>query len=355
MGVSSVKVVTISLFLILGMLLAGLLMQPKGSSEAWNIKESDFPVNATSGDKALFLVNYAILAPSTHNSQPWKFNISENTIRIFPDRSRWLQVADADQRELFISLGCALENLLVAAEHFGYSYNVTYITGETDPAIIVELAPGGPSSSDSRLFEAILSRQTSREPYEDRPINDSDLQILQSINKDWNGTIYLTSDSGLKSGFKDLIVQADQFQYSDPNYKSELGHWLSLGMMGPTGIQAVIAQLAVVFLDMGPDQAKKDAALVNSTPILGIIGSEENDRISQIKAGQAFERLWLEATAQGLSVHPMSQTLEVSDTKAEMQKFLPTGSHYVQQAFRLGYSKGGQDHTPRRPLQEVLA
>jgi nitroreductase len=353
MGVSTVKVVIISLFLILGMLLAGLLMQPKGLSEAWNIKESDFPINGTSEDKALFLANYAVLAPSTHNSQPWKFNISENEIKIFPDKSRRLQVADAYQRELFISLGSALENLLVAAEHFGYGYNVTYITGETDPAIIVELAPG-PSSSNSRLFKAIPSRQTSGEPYENRTIKDSDLQILQSINGDWNGTVYLTSDSGIKSDFRDLVVQADQFQYSDPNYKSELGHWLSLGMMGPTGIQAVIAQLGVVFLDMGSDQAKKDAALVNSTPVLGIIGSDENDRTSQIKAGQAFERLWLEATARGLSVHPMSQVLEVPETEAEMQKSLPTGSHYLQQAFLLGYSKGEQDHTPRRPLQDVL-
>jgi len=353
MGVSSVKVVIISLFLILGMLLAGVLMQPKGSSEAWNIQESDFPANATSEDKALFLVNYAVLAPSTHNSQPWKFNISENTIRIFPDKSRWLQVADADQRELFISLGCALENLLVAADHFGFSYNVTYIADEKDPSIAVELSPGT-ASTDPRLFNAILSRRTSREPYENRTIEDSDLQILQSLSGDWNGTVYLTSDQGLKSSFRDLIIQADRFQYSDPNYKSELGHWLSLGMMGPRGVQAVIAQLAVVFLDMGADQTKKDAALVNSTPVLGIIATEENDRISQIKAGQAFERLWLEATARGLSVHPMSQTLEVSDTKAEMQKFLPPGQHYVQQAFRLGYSKGEHDHTPRRPLQDVL-
>ena len=119
MTVSTTKVVVISIFLILGMVLAGVLMQPEASLVAWNIKEGDFPNNSSSEEKLTFLLNYAILAPSSHNSQPWKFNVTKDEILVFVDKSRRLQVADADQRELYVSLGCALENLIIAADHFG--------------------------------------------------------------------------------------------------------------------------------------------------------------------------------------------------------------------------------------------
>jgi nitroreductase len=77
------------------------------------------------------LIRYATLAPSGHNTQPWKFSIKENSIRIFPDFTRHLTVVDPDNRELYISLGCALENLVIAARYAGYDSEVEYFpTGE---------------------------------------------------------------------------------------------------------------------------------------------------------------------------------------------------------------------------------
>ncbi len=356
MGVSASKVAAICLFLILGMVLAGLLMQPKGSLEAWDINESDFPSRGTSEEKLVFLLNYAILAPSSCNSQPWKFNLSGNGIRLFADRSRWLQVADADQRELYASLGCALENLLVAAEHFGYSYNVTYLPQNEDSIASINLIPNGERSlhPDTAIFRAIPARHTDRMPYLSRPVSDGAIKMLQNSSSATEGVfIYLTSDSEFKDRFRDLVVSADQIQYSDIDYKSELGHWLGQGMMGPTGIQALIAQLDVVLLDVGPEQTRSDAELVNSAPVLGFIISDKNDREAQIRAGQAFERLWLEAVAMNLSIHPMRQVLEVPETKAKLEELLPQG--YLQQAFLLGFAKTAAKPTPRRPLESALA
>jgi nitroreductase len=75
-------------------------------------------------------------------------------------------------------------------------------------------------------------------------------------------------------------------------------------------------------------------------------------------AGRAFERFWLAATALGLSLHPMSQALEVQETIEQLsQLIMPTISgemSQVQQTFRLGYAQAPGDHTPRRPLQDVL-
>jgi ribosomal protein L7Ae-like RNA K-turn-binding protein len=356
MAVSTTKVVVISIFLIIGMVLAGVLMQPEASQEAWNIKESDFPANGSAEEKLTFLLNYAILAPSSHNSQPWKFNVTNDSILVFADKSRRLQVADADQRELFISLGCALENLIVAADHFGYNSSVAYFPGEEDLVAKVVLQPAANSSGDPRLFSAILSRQTNRNPYEPRTISQGDLETIKSLSSDANVSIFISSDSVVKKSFLDLVVQANGIQYSDANFKSELGHWLGQGVMGPTGVQAKMAQLAVVFLDVGPEQTEKDALLINSSPYLGFISTANNDSISSVKAGRTLEHFWLCATALGVSLHPMSQALETAQTKANLTDLLPaqSGTRQVQQAFRLGYANPSTEHSTRRPLQEVL-
>jgi len=356
MGVSTTKVVLLCIFLFLGMVLPGIFMQPEASLQVWDVLEDDFPINSSQEEKLTFLLNYAILAPSSHNSQPWLFNISESKIQVFADKSRWLKVADADRREQYISLGCALENLIIAAEHFGYNCSVSYFPGPSDLVATVSLLANSSSPSDSRLFYAITSRQTNRNPYEPKTISKADLETIKSLCTDPDVGIFITRDSAIKKGFLDLVVQANRILYSDVNYKSELGHWLSLGVMGPTGLQAKMAQLAVVFLDMGPEQTEKDALLINSTPYLGFISTANNDSISSVKAGRTLERLWLCATALGISLHPMSQALEEAETKENLTGLLPaqSGMGQVQQAFRLGYAKPISEHSTRRPLQEVL-
>ena len=353
--VFSIKVtVVLTAFLLLGVVLAGLIMQPRASIEVWDIKESDYPGNGSSQDRLTYLLGYAILAPSSHNTQPWRFSVNDSAISVFADKTRWLNVADADQRELFLSVGCALENLVVAAEHFGYACNVTYFPGDGDEIARVKLTLQGRPSGDERLFSALLSRHTNRNLYDSQRVQKDVLQILQNCSTEEDMQIYLTSELQARNDFRDLTVAADQVLFADINYKSELGHWLGQGMMGPTGVQALAAQMALVFLDIGSEQTRKDEELVDSTPVLGFIATKENDRISQVKAGRLFERVWLTATALGISIHPMSQALEVPEKKAQLSELLPDPSMYPQQTFRLGYSEPAKEHSPRRPLEEFL-
>lgn len=354
MGLSAGTAVVIAVFLLVGFLLAGLLFQPKASIDAWQVKEGDFPVNSSNEEKLKFLLNYAILAPSSQNTQPWKFNVSGNEIEVFSDKTRWLTVADADQREFYISIGCAIENLLIAAEHFGYVSEVQYFPepNRTDLVGAVRFIPGG-QPGDPKLFQAILDRHTNRQLYENRTIPGTNLQLLNNTTEKGLG-LYLTSDPKIKSEFRDLEVRADKIQYENVEYKSELGYWLGQGMMGPKGIQAKIAQFEVLFLDDGTGQSRKDSDLLNSTPALGFITSSGNDRTSQVKAGQLLERIWLTATAMDIRVQPMSQALGVAQTREELAKLIPDKASYLQQTFRLGYAPPETELSPRRPLREVL-
>ena len=355
MGLSAGTAAMITAFLLVGFLLAGLLFQPKVTVDAWQVKEGDFPMNSSNEEKLKFLLNYAILAPSSHNSQPWKFNVSSDEIKIFSDKTRWLTVADADQREFYLGFGCALENLLVAADHFGYRQEVQYFPdpNKTELVATVRLVPGG-QSEDPKLFQAILARQTNAMLYENRTVAENALQLLESSGSEKGFETNLASDAKTKNKFRDLVVRADKIQFGNVEYKSELGYWLGQGAQGPTGIQAKLAQFAVLFLDTGNDQIRKDGDLSNSTSILGFISSSENDKASQVKAGQLFERFWLTATALNISVQPMSQVLEVTETKAELMGLIPQKGIHIQQAFSLGYASPEMDRLPRRSVNEVL-
>jgi hypothetical protein len=354
MAVSVVRVVLLTAFLVLGMVMAGVFTQPRASIDVWNIKESDFPANGSAPDKLTFLLNYAILAPSSYNTQPWRFNLSGDEIRLYADRTRWLTVADADKRELNLSLGCALENLVLAGEYFGYSCNISYPQGDGSLAAVIKLTPGGEESKDAALFDAMLARCTNSDWYENRTISKSELQMLQNISLDDGIHLYMTSNEETRNKILNLVANADRAEYADSNYKSELGYWLGQGMMGPTGVEARAAQMVVLFLDTGSGQIDKDTRLVASAPTLFFICTDRNDGISQIKAGSAFERLRLAACAMGICSSPMNQVLEQPQTKEEISRLLPSGAGYPQQAFLAGYAAQPDEHLPRIPVREQM-
>jgi nitroreductase len=100
--------------------------------------------------------------------------------------------------------------------------------------------------------------------------------------------------------------------------------------------------------------AKKDSQVFMSAPVLGLFSSRRNDRQSQVKTGQLFERIYLTATTLRLSLQPMSQILQIPELKAELAKLLLVETVFPQQFFRLGYAEPEKEHTPRRSLEEVL-
>ncbi|MEA2489007.1 MAG: hypothetical protein QOH21_799, partial [Acidobacteriota bacterium] len=73
-----------------------------------------------------FLLRYAILAPSGHDTQPWSFRITAHGVEVMADYSRRLPVVDKDDRELLMSVGAAIANFGLAAAHFGFDTTLTY-------------------------------------------------------------------------------------------------------------------------------------------------------------------------------------------------------------------------------------
>jgi hypothetical protein len=152
----------------------------------------------------------------------------------------------------------------------------------------------------------------------------------------------------------ELISRADALQFADESFRGELGYWIGQGIFGTPWLLSKLSQMAVSYLDIGKIRARKDADVLLSAPVLGMVCAEDDDRTSQVMAGRVLERIYLTATSLGISLQPMSQILEVPEVKAETRKLLPEPDWCPQQPFRLGYAEPEKLHTPRRPLEESL-
>lgn len=324
----------------------------------WNISEQDFPHNGTEEERLRFFLRYAVLAPSGHNTQPWKFAIEQSTIQVYADPSRWLRVADADRRELHISVGCAIENLLIAADYAGYGSEVTYLPtpNQQDHMATIRLLPDHHTTPryDPALFAAIPTRHTNHKEYDGRPVPGDVVRHLEACCEATSVTLFLADDDTRKQQVEALMREGDRRQFSDPAYRKELGTWIGRGVFGDSWLQARIGQLVVTYVNMGKTIAKKNARLLRSAPVLGVLATREDNAHAQMLVGQVFERVSLTAATLGLNMHPMSQPLELPDLRKKLTDLLPVSGLVPQHVVRLGYAEPEAAHTPRRPLEDIL-
>ncbi|MBU4227791.1 hypothetical protein KJ813_02595 [bacterium] len=325
----------------------------------WQIQEQDFPHEGSSADKLEFLLRYAILAPSGHNSQPWKFSVSEDEIQIFADKTRWLRVGDPKQVNLHIAVGCALENLLIAAEHFGYGHQVTYFPRPNQEELVVTvkfISYGQPSPfREPALFRAIPNRHTNRKAYEKRPIPKSDLRRLQNCCVEEGIRLHVIDDLDTKRSVNELLIRGHTTLIADPAFRRESAYWLGQGLFNLPRLLTRLMQWVVPYLKVHRSVfVVMDTRLVMSAPALAVLSTSVNDRASQVKVGQVFERVCLTATMRGLCVQPLSGTVDVPELKDQVAKLLPDSDVVSQHVFRLGYDNPVKSFAQRRPLDEVL-
>lgn len=327
--------------------------------DPWAVEEAAFPDDpAHEGRRLVFLLRYAILAPSTHNSQPWEFEVGEDRVDVFVDRARWLRIADADQRELHLSVGCALENLLVAAEHYGLAHEVEYFPrGGSDglaARVRLEESVTGAPVRAARLFHAMTERRTNRGAYDGTPVAADRLRTIGSAVREEGVGVHFLRDPSLLRRFRELVIRADAVHLSAPERCDELSGWLGKEAFRTRWFLSRVARLARAHLLETGYGAPRDESPLQGAPVLGVLTLDRVDRTRQLQAGQAFERLFLTATAEGLALQPMCQALQVPGTRHDLRATLPRDWGEPQIVFRIGHD-GSPPHAPRRPLEHVVA
>ena len=333
--------------------------------DPWAIDDSEFYELENREDEMAFLLRYAVLAPSGHNTQPWTFAIVPDGIEVFADYTRRLPLVDPAHRELLMSVGAAIMNLRVAAAHFGFDSTVLYQRNpsETSAMALVsmrETCDANPSLR--RLFPAILRRRTNRQPFDGEPIDADAASLLCDVADEHPDVVQFVLPHD-KMRIAELVVQGDQLQMEDGAVRGELADWMRpartdagdgicADALGAPNILSPIAAALLRRVDLGTLQGRRDAALIDTAPLLVVITSED-DPVSLLEAGQVLEQLLLTATLAELQYSFMNQPVQVATLRALLAP-IGRSPHPPQLLLRVGYAPPVAQPMPRRELAEVL-
>ncbi|MGO9604256.1 MAG: hypothetical protein ACLQAT_12825 [Candidatus Binataceae bacterium] len=344
-----------------------------------------------SGEGSRAFVDAAILAANAHDTQPWLFCVHPDRIDLYADESCNLGAMDPFRREMRISLGCAIENLCLAAQAQGYETRVTL-----DEATLVEPAPTIGShrvasvallhgeAEVSSLYTAIPARHTNRAPYDrDRSIPSASLAQLAALAADDSRLkLFVLTDPGALSEFADATVGATEAIINDPVMIQDSDSWfrasdaeIEAHRDGPTisaaGLSPFITFMAKVLPAPSPqrthriwlDQTRE--VQLGTAAAFGMIAVRNlYDQEQALRAGMLWERLHLQITRIGLAAQPLNQLPERVDRERQLglpastAKTLATltgdPAWHPTFAFRLGFPTRGASASPRRDPRSVI-
>ena len=338
------------------------------TSDPWQIQESDFPVNGKIAEKLRFLINYAILAPSGHNTQPWLFKIVDNAIELDADKSRALPIVDPEHRELTISCGAALFNLRITIRYFGYQEIVEICPDNQNLDLLARISIGSErlaSDREKSLFNAIVKRRTNRLSFTDKALPPSLLSELQLAASSQDIQLQIMPEDSRKAVIN-LIEKGDRLQMANPLFRSELAKWIhsgdssshdgipvyAQGMDERLDVFAPLISLVIRSFDLGKSQSAKDRKLAEQAPVLLLLSSRSDSQPDWLATGEALGHLLLRARVDNVWASFFNQPIEVPELRSQLQNLFPDAG-YPQILLRLGYAPDTKP-TPRRPIEQVL-
>jgi len=305
------------------------------------------------------LVHFAALAPSWHNTQPWKFVLERDAIDVFADLSRWLRAADPQRRELYLSLGCALESLLIAADYegFGSETRLFPVAGDDTYVCRVEVRRHGPKreAAAASLLHAVPRRRTSHRRFDpSRSVAAKDLAWLASAADGERLALHLLEEAGARRALAGLLERAEAELLADAGRREELARWIGAGALGGSWLAAKFGQFAVARLAGAGRFTEAEIARMSSAPHVALLSTRADSPAEQVVTGQAYLRIALMAETRGIRAQPFSAPLHDAALRAELARLYGIGERWPQHLFRLGYAEPESGSTPRRPLSEVL-
>ncbi|RPI24776.1 MAG: hypothetical protein EHM61_16180 [Acidobacteria bacterium] len=313
------------------------------------------------------LVKLASMAPSKYNTQPWSFRMEGDRIRISPDLSRGLPAADPHNRALYISLGCALENLLVGAECYGLRAEIDYHLEPDEPhSVDIRLARTLTCQGDPELLRAIADRQTTRGKYRGDRIAAPDLRKLVEASRQPGVHFGLLTDPHEVRPIVEAVRESNRRLLADPAFVDEMLSWIrftareteskSDGLNHRVlGLPPLPSWLA------GPTTRKfllrrklrRREELIPGSAALMLFAVDKNDPLHWIRAGRSFERVALTAAGLNIRLSHLMPACDVVQSRIRLSSFLGLNSEAPVLLLRIGYA----EPTPaslRRPVEDLL-
>jgi len=310
------------------------------------------------------LVRAATLAANSHNTQPWRFILSDNGITIRPDLVRRCPAVDPDDHHLFASLGCAAENLVQAAPMLGLNASVEVDT--TDPgSVFIALERSAPWHH--ALADAITQRQCTRAKYDGRAVSSEDLRTIETAGSLCGVECLVVTERSRIEAILDYVIQGNTMQMRDPAFMAELISWirfndsmaiehldgLAARSSGNPALPAWLARRLLKFVFTEKGENDRYAEHVRSSAGIAVFVSSRNDKAGWVAAGRAYQRFALQATALGIRNALLNQPVEVSFLRPQIAAYLGLGVRRPDLIVRFGR---GASLPPslRRPVTAVI-
>jgi nitroreductase len=350
--------------------------------DPWQVDPANFPKGGRTGDKLTFLLNYAALAPSILNTQPWLFRITTDSVALLADSSRRLPITDPDMRELTISCGAALLNLRVAAQSFGYDLACTTFPDSAQPELLAQARLRRKSAipADRRLRDAMMARRTIRDAFANRSLPKELTDKLLQASKREGAALTFVDDPKGKRRVWELIADAERALLADPAFRSEISRWIEkriseahdrdsearwrLGpaLSGSAGHTPESRLQADFFTPMAASAARSYVRAEQATenqrpraegaPVLALLSTTGDSPGDWLAAGQALQYVLLLAAAEGVSASFLNPAIELISLRTKIAKAFGASGN-AQVLLRLGYGPSRQA-TARRSARELL-
>lgn len=307
------------------------------------------------------LVRCATLAANGHNTQPWRFALAPRRIAIRPDWSRRTPVVDPDDHHLWTSLGCATENLAVAADALGRNAEITFdmkqIAIRLSPAAIVR----------SPLADALFLRQSSRTEYDRQPLSTAVLGDLQRAGTRAGVRLLLLTDRARIASVRDFVVAGNSAQLQDPAFVKELRQWIRFNgreamekgdglfsaASGSPTLPTWLGGAALKLVLREQSENEKYAKHLDSSSGVAIFIGDQATPASWFEVGRAYERFALTATVHGVRTAFVNQPVEVPVVRNQFAQWLGLSGQRPDLVVRFGRGPT-LPYSLRRPVAQVL-
>lgn len=330
----------------------------------WDVSAEDFPAGGSFEEIIKHCLRYAILAPSTHNSQPWLFKITRNRCTVMIDKSVKLPEGDPSGSYLYISLGCCLENLIVAAKYFGVFKSVKYLKNSKEKVAEILFTTNGRTRKDDRLIKAINSRLNARGLFKKKRVSNQIINHISSIRTKEGVRVFIIDEKKKINQIAELTAKGIKRVYSRKRFRNELSSMINnnlspkrVGIPGYALKLPLIISMIFPFLmkvrDLSPVISKLNFQSVKTLPLIFVITSEKESSEYWVRVGRTMERIMLELNSRGVQTSIFVASLEVDRLRKKVKKIINAQSE-PQIIFGAGYIKGTTKHTPRIPLQRKI-
>ncbi|WP_181883685.1 Acg family FMN-binding oxidoreductase [Sphingorhabdus pulchriflava] len=331
----------------------------------------------SSGEIRLDSFRWAILAPNPHNRQPWLIRlVDDKSALLYCDLNKRLPQTDPFDRQTVIGFGTFIELARIAAAELGYRMAMTPFP-EGEPQLRLDERPvarleffADAAVEKDPLFPMIARRRSNKAVYDtSRPVPPNVLYAVRTPDG-------ASNDPSLLRQIREIAVASMLLEMDLERTHRESVDLMRIGRaaidQNPDGIaiQGPMAEMLATaglldkaaLADPASSAFQSGKAIMieshNSASAILWIKTPGNSRADQLEAGRRYVRANLEATARGIAMHPMSQSLQEYPEMAAQYRVIhdtlgAAAGERIQMLARIGYAEPSGP-APRWPLTKHI-